>query len=73
MVHVVCLFWEYCVDVITSLVVKICLMAYIKFYCSSYLLKYCHYSPWREAPYEDAAERNALGGLSLDGFLSEVW
>lgn len=30
------------------------------------------YSPWSEAPYEDAAERTALGGLSLDGFLSEV-
>lgn len=30
-------------------------------------------SPWSEAPYEDAAERTALGGLSLDGFLSEVW
>jgi Ras family protein T1 len=28
-------------------------------------------SPWSEAPYEDAAEKNALGGLSLDGFLSE--
>ncbi|KAK1364780.1 Mitochondrial Rho GTPase [Heracleum sosnowskyi] len=28
-------------------------------------------SPWSEAPYEDAAERTALGGLSLDGFLSE--
>ncbi|KAL8119527.1 mitochondrial Rho GTPase 1-like [Apium graveolens] len=29
-------------------------------------------SPWSEVPYEDAAERTALGGLSLDGFLS-VW
>ncbi|KAM7469313.1 hypothetical protein LguiA_007496 [Lonicera macranthoides] len=28
-------------------------------------------SPWSDAPYEDAAEKNALGGLSLDGFLSE--
>ncbi|KAK2972484.1 hypothetical protein RJ640_017656 [Escallonia rubra] len=28
-------------------------------------------SPWIEAPYEDAADKNALGGLSLDGFLSE--
>ncbi|PON76390.1 Parvalbumin [Parasponia andersonii] len=28
-------------------------------------------SPFSEAPYKDAAERNALGGLSLDGFLSE--
>lgn len=28
-------------------------------------------SPWDEAPYKDAAERTALGGLSLDGFLSE--
>ncbi|WOH11568.1 hypothetical protein DCAR_0831057 [Daucus carota subsp. sativus] len=28
-------------------------------------------SPWSEAPYEDAAERTALGGFSLDGFLSE--
>ncbi|XP_076898853.1 mitochondrial Rho GTPase 1-like [Bidens hawaiensis] len=28
-------------------------------------------SPWSEAPYANAAEKNALGGLSLDGFLSE--
>ncbi|KAJ0660212.1 putative small GTPase, EF-hand domain, EF-hand domain pair, EF hand associated, type-1, MIRO [Helianthus annuus] len=28
-------------------------------------------SPWNEAPYANAAEKNALGGLSLDGFLSE--
>ncbi|XP_071735454.1 mitochondrial Rho GTPase 1-like [Rutidosis leptorrhynchoides] len=28
-------------------------------------------SPWTEAPYANAAEKNALGGLSLDGFLSE--
>ncbi|PKI51550.1 hypothetical protein CRG98_028110, partial [Punica granatum] len=26
--------------------------------------------PWNEAPYKDAAEKTALGGLSLDGFLS---
>lgn len=32
-----------------------------------------NYSPWNVAPYEDAAERTALGGISLDGFLSEVW
>ncbi|CAL5330258.1 unnamed protein product [Camellia sinensis] len=29
-------------------------------------------SPWDEAPYKDAAEKTALGGLSLDGFLSEA-
>ena len=29
-------------------------------------------SPWDEAPYKEAAEKTALGGLSLDGFLSEV-
>lgn len=29
-------------------------------------------SPWTEDPYKDAAEKNALGGLSLDGFLSEA-
>lgn len=29
-------------------------------------------SPFSEAPYKDAAERNAFGGLSLDGFLSQV-
>ncbi|GMP60550.1 hypothetical protein CsSME_00023365 [Camellia sinensis var. sinensis] len=29
-------------------------------------------SPWDEAPCKDAAEKTALGGLSLDGFLSEV-
>ncbi|KAI3775860.1 hypothetical protein L1987_45616 [Smallanthus sonchifolius] len=28
-------------------------------------------SPWSEAPYANAVEKNALGGLSLDGFLSE--
>ncbi|KAG2695514.1 hypothetical protein I3843_07G016600 [Carya illinoinensis] len=28
-------------------------------------------SSWDRAPYVDAAKRNALGGLSLDGFLSE--
>uniref|UniRef100_A0A7N0UFM4 Mitochondrial Rho GTPase n=1 Tax=Kalanchoe fedtschenkoi TaxID=63787 RepID=A0A7N0UFM4_KALFE len=28
-------------------------------------------SPWHEAPYKDAAEKNVLEGLSLDGFLSE--
>lgn len=30
------------------------------------------FSPWNEAPYVDAAEKTALGGLSLDGFLSLV-
>ncbi|KAL0856163.1 hypothetical protein Bca101_061316 [Brassica carinata] len=29
-------------------------------------------SPWKEAPYEDAAEKTALGGLSSDAFLS-LW
>ncbi|CAN7089643.1 unnamed protein product [Brassica rapa subsp. narinosa] len=29
-------------------------------------------SPWKEAPYEDAAERTAIGGLSSDAFLS-LW
>ncbi|KAG9441791.1 hypothetical protein H6P81_017645 [Aristolochia fimbriata] len=28
-------------------------------------------SPWNEVPYKDTAEKSALGGLSLDGFLSE--
>ncbi|KAI3704313.1 hypothetical protein L1987_74530 [Smallanthus sonchifolius] len=28
-------------------------------------------SPWGEAPYANAVEKNALGGFSLDGFLSE--
>ncbi|KMZ69882.1 Mitochondrial Rho GTPase [Zostera marina] len=28
-------------------------------------------SPWTENPYKDAAEKNVLGGLSLNGFLSE--
>ncbi|KAJ0977547.1 hypothetical protein J5N97_013021 [Dioscorea zingiberensis] len=28
-------------------------------------------SPWAESPYKDAAEKNVLGGLSLNGFLSE--
>ncbi|KAJ9541075.1 hypothetical protein OSB04_027581 [Centaurea solstitialis] len=27
--------------------------------------------PWSEAPYVDAAEKNASGGLSLDGFLAK--
>lgn len=30
------------------------------------------HSPWTENPYKDAAEKNVLGGLSLNGFLSEV-
>lgn len=29
-------------------------------------------SPWTGTPYEDATEKNAFGGLSLDAFLSEV-
>ncbi|KAH6833329.1 hypothetical protein C2S53_003318 [Perilla frutescens var. hirtella] len=29
-------------------------------------------SPWKEAPYVDAAKKTALGGLSLDGFLSLI-
>ncbi|MBA0619334.1 hypothetical protein Godav_028523 [Gossypium davidsonii] len=28
-------------------------------------------SPWNDVPYKDAAEKTALGGLSLDAFLSE--
>ncbi|KAM0947780.1 putative small GTPase, EF-hand domain, EF-hand domain pair, EF hand associated, type-1, MIRO [Dioscorea sansibarensis] len=28
-------------------------------------------SPWAESPYKDAAEKNVLGGLTLNGFLSE--
>ncbi|PKA50458.1 Rac-like GTP-binding protein ARAC3 [Apostasia shenzhenica] len=28
-------------------------------------------SPWSDYPYKDAAERNVLGGLSFEGFLSE--
>nr|KJB26440.1 hypothetical protein B456_004G241600 [Gossypium raimondii] len=28
-------------------------------------------NPWNDAPYKDAAEKTALGGLSLDAFLSE--
>ncbi|KAK4339615.1 hypothetical protein RND71_041077 [Anisodus tanguticus] len=28
-------------------------------------------NPWSEAPHKDAAEKDALGGLSVDGFLSE--
>ncbi|RVX20687.1 Mitochondrial Rho GTPase 2 [Vitis vinifera] len=30
-----------------------------------------NFSPWHEAPYRDAAERTAMGALSLNGFLSE--
>ncbi|PIN13779.1 putative Ras related/Rac-GTP binding protein [Handroanthus impetiginosus] len=29
-------------------------------------------NPWNEAPYAEAAEKTALGGLSIDGFLS-LW
>ncbi|XP_023537980.1 mitochondrial Rho GTPase 1-like [Cucurbita pepo subsp. pepo] len=29
-------------------------------------------SPWNEAPYRDSAEKNAMGGLSIDDFLS-LW
>ena len=32
-----------------------------------------YFSPWNDAPYKDAAEKTALGGLSLDAFLSEVF
>ncbi|CAN4108729.1 unnamed protein product [Withania somnifera] len=28
-------------------------------------------SPWSEGPYKDVAEKDALGGLSVDGFLSQ--
>ncbi|KAK4378977.1 hypothetical protein RND71_000839 [Anisodus tanguticus] len=28
-------------------------------------------NPWSEAPYKDVAEKDALGGLSVDGFLSQ--
>ncbi|WOL03779.1 mitochondrial Rho GTPase 1-like [Canna indica] len=28
-------------------------------------------SPWMVAPYKDAAEKNVLGGLAIEGFLSE--
>ncbi|XP_027107670.1 mitochondrial Rho GTPase 1 [Coffea arabica] len=28
-------------------------------------------NPWNEAPYRDAGEKNALGGLTIDGFLSK--
>ncbi|XVF57432.1 hypothetical protein PTKIN_Ptkin06aG0204800 [Pterospermum kingtungense] len=28
-------------------------------------------NPWNDAPYKDAAERTALGGLSIDAFLSQ--
>lgn len=36
------------------------------------LLYFLEFSPWNEAPYVEAAEKTALGGLSLDGFLSLV-
>ena len=32
-----------------------------------------NFSQWNDAPYKDAAEKTALGGLSLDAFLSEVF
>ncbi|KAJ6806374.1 putative mitochondrial Rho GTPase 1 [Iris pallida] len=32
---------------------------------------FCKYSPWSDVPYKDAADKNVLGGLSLEGFLSE--
>lgn len=32
-----------------------------------------NFSPWNVAPYKDAVEKTALGGLSLDAFLSEVF
>lgn len=34
---------------------------------------FLNFSPWQEAPYSDAAERTATRGLSLNGFLSEVF
>lgn len=36
-------------------------------------LFFINFSPWDEGPYKDAAEITALGGLSLDGFLSQVF
>ena len=30
-------------------------------------------SPWAEGPCKDSAEKNVLGGLTLEGFLSEVF
>ncbi|MBA0852998.1 hypothetical protein Goshw_012312, partial [Gossypium schwendimanii] len=43
-------------------------------YSFNFLLLHCNPTesgPWNDAPYKDAAEKTALGGLSLDAFLSE--
>lgn len=44
----------------------------VTFYSNIVNFFFPKYSPWTEDPYKDAAEKNALGGLSLDGFLSEA-
>jgi len=36
-------------------------------------MHYVSCSPWTEGPYKDAAPTTALGGLTINGFLSEVW
>lgn len=50
----------------------ILLLNKLVFYLSLMLVYFLKFSPWNEAPYVDAAEKTALGGLSLDGFLSLV-
>lgn len=43
------------------------------FLCITFSFCVAYSSPWSSDPYKDCAEKNVLGGLSLEGFLSKVF
>ena len=43
------------------------------FLCITFYFCVAYFSPWSSDPYKDCAEKNVLGGLSLEGFLSKVF
>jgi len=59
----------------------VCVVFYSGFVTDIFILLYCitfsfcvaYFSPWSSNPYKDCAEKNVLGGLSLEGFLSKVF
>ena len=59
----------------------VCVVFYSGFVTDIFILLYCitfsfcvaYFSPWSSDPYKDCAEKNVLGGLSLEGFLSKVF
>lgn len=52
---------------------KVCIpCSNFSFVCFLYDLSFDD-SPWAEGPCKDAAEKNVLGGLSFEGFLSQVF